>query len=92
MKTSIIILVILAVLVLLFIGHLTISFKPFCISLPYWHRALGIVLFVISMMVYSSGERLAGYNDGFKDGMDEVIKLLDKKVKDINANSRISNE
>lgn len=92
MKTSVIILAILAVLVLLFIGHLTISFKPFSISLPYWNRALGIVLFIIGLELYCYSERIAGYKEGLKSGMDEAIKLLDEKVKDINANSGISKE
>lgn len=45
MKTSVIILAILAMLVWLFIGHLTISFKPFSILLLYWSHALVIPLY-----------------------------------------------
>ena len=27
---------------LLFIGQIQVTFKPFAISLPYWHRSLGL--------------------------------------------------
>lgn len=83
MKTSVIILAILAVLVLLFIGHLTISFKPFSISLPYWNRALGIVLFIIGLELYCYSERIAGYKEGLKSGMDKTLELLNNKLKEI---------
>lgn len=83
MKTSVIILAIFAVLVLLFIGHLTISFKPFSISLPYWNRALGIVLFVIGLELYCYSERIAGYKEGLKSGMDKTLELLNNKLKEI---------
>lgn len=86
MKTSVIILAILAVLVLLFIGHLTISFKPFSISLPYWNRALGIVLFVIGLELYCYSERIAGYKEGLKSGMDKTLELLNNKLKEIDLN------
>lgn len=83
MKTSVIILAILAVLVLLFIGHLTISFKPFSISLPYWNRALGIVLFIIGLELYCYSERIAGYKEGLKSGMGKTLELLNNKLKEI---------
>lgn len=82
MKTSVIILAILAALVLLFIGHLTISFKPFSISLPYWNRALGIVLFIIGLELYCYSERIAGYKEGLKFGMDKTLELLNNKLKE----------
>lgn len=83
MKTSVIILAILAVLVLLFIGHLTITFKPFSISLPYWNRAFGIVLCVIGLELYCYSERIAGYKEGLKSGMDKTLELLNNKLKEI---------
>lgn len=83
MKTSVIILAILAVLVLLFIGHLTITFKPFSISLPYWNRALGIVLFIIGLELYCYSERIAGYKEGLKYGMGKTLELLNNKLKEI---------
>lgn len=80
MKTSVVILAILAVLVLLFIGHLTISFKPFSISLPYWHRAVGALFLCLGVCVYNVGERAKGYKEGLKDGSEAVIKLLESKI------------
>lgn len=50
MKT--IILAIICIIALLWVGDLTITFKPFSISLPGWHKALGIILFVFAMAVY----------------------------------------
>ena len=83
MKASIIISVVLFTLIFLFIGHLTISFKPFSISLPYWNRALGIVLFVIGLELYCYSERIAGYKEGLKSGMDKTLELLNNKLKEI---------
>lgn len=80
MKTDVIILAILAVFVLLFIGNLTISFKPFSISLPYWHRVVGVLLLCLGMSVYSIGERAKGYKDGLNDGAELVIKYAKDKI------------
>ena len=54
MKT--ILFTIICVIALLWVGDLTITFKPFSISLPGWHKALGIILFVFAMAVYNIGE------------------------------------
>ena len=80
MKASIIISVVLFTLIFLFIGHLTISFKPFSISLPYWHRAVGALLLCLGVCMYNVGERAKGYKEGLKDGSEVVIKLLESKI------------
>lgn len=59
----IIISVSLFILMFLFLGHANISFKPFSISIPYWHRAVGITLVVIGVCVYNIGERFSGYKE-----------------------------
>ena len=65
MKT--ILFTIICVIALLWVGDLTITFKPFSISLPGWHKALGIILFVFAM---------AGYKHGFDDGVKECIEAI----------------
>ena len=54
-------------------------FKPFFISLPGWHKALGIILFVFAMAVYNIGEYAKGYKHGFDDGIKECVEILKKK-------------
>lgn len=82
MKTSIIISVVFFILLFLFAGQVSISFKPFSISLPYWHRAVGIILVVIGVCVYNIGEYTSGYKKGLKAGSEVVIKLLESKIND----------
>ena len=74
MKT--IILAIICIIALLWVGDLTITFKPFSISLPGWHKALGIILFVFAMAVYTIGEYTKGYKQGFDDGIKECVEIL----------------
>mgnify|MGYP002977106794 CR=1 FL=1 len=78
MKT--IILAIICIIALLWVGDLTITFKPFSISLPGWHKALGIILFVFAMAVYTIGEYTKGYKQGFDDGIKNVLKYLRRKI------------
>lgn len=61
MKT--IIFTIIFIIALLWVGDLTITFKPFSISLPGWHKALGIK---------------HGFDDGVKECI-EAIKGNGKK-------------
>lgn len=64
------------IIALLWVGDLTITFKPFSISLPGWHKALGIILFVFAMAVYNIGEYAKGYKHGFDDGVKECIEAI----------------
>lgn len=41
---------------LLYVGHLSITIKPFTAQLPYWHRSLGLFLLILSFIVYNAGE------------------------------------
>lgn len=67
------------IIALLWVGDLTITFKPFPISLPGWHKALGILLFFLSMAVYNIGEYTGGCKQGFDDGIKECIEILKKE-------------
>lgn len=78
MKT--IIFTIICIIALLWVGDLTITFKPFFISLPGWHKALGIILFVFAMAVYNIGEYAKGYKHGFDDGAKECIMLVEQII------------
>lgn len=80
MKTSIIILFVLFIFMLLLFGQVSISFKPFRISIPYWHRAAGFVLVIAGILVYNIGEHSSGYKKGLNDGLDLVIKSINEKI------------
>ena len=77
MKT--ILFTIICVISLLWVGDLTITFKPFSISLPGWYKPVGIILFVLSMAVYTIGEYTKGYKHGFDDGIKECVEILKKE-------------
>ena len=79
MKTTIISCVILFVF-LLYVGHLSITIKPFAVQLPYWHRSLGLFLLILSFIVYNACERAKGYIDGMKEGERIILELLKKKT------------
>lgn len=74
MKT--ILFTIIFIIAILWVGDLTITFKPFSISLPSWYKALGILLFFLSMTVYNIGEYTKGYKQGFDDGVKECVEIL----------------
>ena len=77
MKT--ILFTIIFIIALLWVGDLTITFKPFSISLPSWYKPVGIILFVLAMAVYNIGEYAKGYKHGFDDGIKECVEILKKK-------------
>lgn len=74
MKT--ILFTIICIVSLLRVGDLTITFKPFSISLPGWHKASGIILSVFAMAVYNIGEYAKGYRHGLDDGIKECIEAI----------------
>ena len=63
----------------LFIGHFRLTFSPFSVSLPYWHRTLGVVLIVVGCLVYNIGEHISGYKKGLEEGIEIVLKELKEK-------------
>lgn len=65
---------------LLLFGQVSVSFKPFNVSIPYWHRAVGFVLVIAGILVYNIGENRAGYKKGLKDGVELVIKCAKEKI------------
>ena len=78
MKT--ILFTIICIIALLWVGDLTITFKPFSISLPGWYKPVGIILFVLAMAVYNIGEYAKGYKHGFDDGIKNVLKYLKRNA------------
>ena len=79
MKTDLIFFIAICVIAVLFIGHFRLTFSPFSISLPYWHRALGVVLIVVGCLIYNIGEHMSGYKKGLDNGMEIVLKQLKKR-------------
>lgn len=70
MKMNLIISLVVFIVTLLFIGHLQVSVKPFSISLPYWHRSLGVLLLIIGVYIFTIGEYATGYKKGLDKGID----------------------
>lgn len=68
------------IICLLWVGDLTITFKPFSISMPGWYKPVAILLFWLSMAVYTIGERTKGYKQGFDDGIKECVEILKKNM------------
>ena len=77
MKT--ILFTIIFIIAILWVGDLTITFKPFSISMPGWYKVVGILLFWLAMVVYATGEHARGYKQGFDDGEKKCIEILEKK-------------
>ena len=77
MKT--ILFTIIFIIALLWVGDLTITFKPFSISLPGWYKPVGIILFVLAMAVYNIGEYAKGDKQGFDYGIKKCVEILEKK-------------
>jgi hypothetical protein len=76
---ELIIFALLLIALLLYVGHLSITIKPFSVSLPYWYRSLGLLLLILSLVIYNVGEHVKGYQKGLKDGSDIAIKTLLEK-------------
>ena len=64
---------------LLWVGDITITFKPFSVSLPSWYKPVGILLFCLSIAVYNTGRYAEGYKHGFDDGVKKCIEILENK-------------
>lgn len=73
----------LMILCSLFIGHISISVKPFSISLPYWHRSIGLVLIVVGFLFFNVGEYTKGYADGLKKGCEMITSTFKQMLADI---------
>lgn len=65
----------------LYISELSVSFKPFSISLPYWYRGLGIFLVVVGFLVFNVGEHAKGYSEGLTEGYELTVKTLKEMAK-----------
>ena len=63
--------------IFLVISNTQITFKPFSISLPYWHRAISIFLISIGIWLYNIGE----YRKGYEAGIEKTIKYIEDKSK-----------
>lgn len=68
------------IVVAAFIGHLEISFSPFKVSLPMWHRVIAVVLFVAGFVFLSLGERRNAYSEGLKRGMEITLNKIKKEI------------
>lgn len=48
--------------------------------MPGWYKPVGILLFFLSMAVYTIGEYTKGYKQGFDDGIKNVLKYLKRNA------------
>lgn len=90
MKT--IIFTIICIIALLWVGDLTITFKPFSISFPGWYKPVGILLFFLSMAVYTIGEYTRGYKQGFDYGIKKCVEILDRNYHSKETNETVQNQ
>lgn len=65
-----------------FLGHLSITFKPFTICLPYLNRAVGALLIGIGILMMSNADRRSGYEDGVNDTRKELERIVLNKIKE----------
>ena len=72
------IMIVLLIVLLLFAGDFSVSVKPFSIKMPYWHRALGLLLLMVSIVVYNVGEHSKGYREGLKRGSEMTLESFRK--------------
>ena len=80
MKANLIFFLAIFIISALFFGHFRLTFSPFSISLPYWHRAVGVVLIVVvGCSVYNIGENISGYKKGLDEGIEIVLKRLQER-------------
>lgn len=79
MKANLIFFLAIFIISALFIGHFRLTFSPFSVSFPYWHRAVGVILIVAGCLVYNIGEHISGYKKGLDEGMEIVLKELKKR-------------
>ena len=73
------VMIIIGVLAFLYIGGVSISFKPFSFSVPYWYRSVAMLLMWMALIVYNVGEHTTGYKKGLSAGSDQVINILTEK-------------
>ena len=79
MKANLIFFLAIFIISALFIGHFRLTFSPFSVSLPYWHRTVGVILIVAGCLVYNIGEHMSGYKKGLDEGMEIVLKELKER-------------
>ena len=90
MKTIVIGSVIL-VIFLLYIGHLSITIKPFSLNLPYWHRSLGVLLWILGLILFNVGEYATGYKKGLDNGAEIGKKVVIEKLKELSGGDKDGN-
>ena len=77
------ILVSLAAFILLWgIGELSISFKPFSISLPCWRSTLGTLLLFMSLSLIYVDVRYRGVKAGAEETINQLLELSRKNEKE----------
>ena len=76
MKMGTIITIILAVVVLVLMSELKITFKPFSVSAPNWLNVIGLIILSLALAILGVNENLKGYKEGYKKGSDDAIELV----------------
>lgn len=91
-ELGLIISIVIMIIWLLFVGNISISFKPFSFHLPFWHRSLGIFLAILGFLIYNIGEHMKGYSDGLKKGEEMTWDAINKVIKDKKDHEQRSND
>lgn len=80
-ELGLIISIVIMIIWLLFVGNISISFKPFSFHFPFWHRSLGLFLIIIGVMIFNIGEHTKGYADGLKKGEEMTWEAINEVIK-----------
>lgn len=72
MKISLIFNIILCVFVILYIGELEMTTKPFRVRLIHWDRALGLIFIAIGVILLCT----SSYRLGLESGIDKVLDYI----------------
>lgn len=71
-----------SIIVFLYIGHFSLTIKPFSVSYPFWHRSVGLLIIIIGFIIFNVGEHVSGYTRGLKDGADNTIEIIKQHARD----------
>ena len=80
-ELGLIISIVIMIIWLLFVGNISISFKPFSFHFPFLHISLGLFLIIIGVMIFNIGEHTKGYADGLKKGEEMTWEAINEVIK-----------
>ena len=77
MKTVIYILITLGVVI--YAGEVSVSFKPFSISIPQWRLLLAMICFFVGFTLYGANEYAKGRAGAYKEIRDKIEEVENER-------------